>query len=155
MIKSLPSILQIILEATKQAGYWKALRRKRSGDASVLIDEIKNNLRFCKLVLEDGQDINDVFDLLSTEEFDRLRREGFDFKPLSSRKITKYKSLESTDLAYWGGKTTRELTISIYDKVKDIQVLYPRAKYSKKRRWKVRVLNIQKRILLLLKHVKP
>lgn len=153
MIESLPGILKTILEAATAAEFWKKLSRDTTGDASVLIDEIKNNLRFCRLVLEDHETIDDSIDVLSTAEFDRLRRSGFKFKALSSRKIRKHKSLENTDLAYWQGKTTRELVVSIYDKIKDIQILYPRAKHSTKRRWNVRVINIQKRILLLLKHL--
>ena len=109
---------------------------------------LRNNLRFCNLVLEDNVDIGKALSILSTKEFDRLRGEDPSFKSLSPRKIRRYKSLEGTDLAAWQGRLTGDLVENIYHKIKDLQVYYGMLGNAANRRWRIRVANIRKRILL-------
>lgn len=154
MIESTPTILESLLKAKSLAGWWANWRRRSSSNAALLIDELKNNLRFCMLVLEDDVEIGEALDILSTEQYDRLLREDPAFSALSPRKIRDFKSLENTDLASWRGKPTGELVNSVYDKIKDIKVYYPRQNDTQKRRWRVRVINLRKRILLLLRNSK-
>jgi hypothetical protein len=60
----------------------------------------------------------------------------------------------NSDLESWAGKSTSALVENIYDKIKDLKTTYKYAPHSEKRRWKVRVINIQKRILLLVNHMR-
>lgn len=150
----MPKILESLLKAKSLAGLWASWRKRSSSNAALLIDELKNNLRFCMLVLEDDVDIGEALDILSTRQYDRLLREDPSFSALSPRRIRDFKSLENTDLAAWRGKPTGELVNSVYDKIKDLKVYYPRQNDSQKRRWRVRVINLRKRILLLLRNSK-
>jgi len=68
-------------------------------------------------------------------------------------KITKYPSLDGTDLSSWGGKETADLIESIYEKINDIKIRFPHVSNNGKYLWGVRVNNIRKRIWLLLRHV--
>ncbi len=56
-------------------------------------------------------------------------------------------------MASWVGKSTEELIDSIYKKINKLKILYPHNKDNHKYRWNVRVQNIIKLILLLLRHV--
>ena len=154
MIETLPAVLESMLKAKSLAGDWARWRRRSHANAAVLIDELRNNLRFCNLVLEDDVDIGKALSILSTREFDRLRGEDPSFKSLSPRKIRRYKSLEGTDLAAWQGRFAGDLVENIYHKIKDLQVYYSMLGDDTNRRWRIRVANIRKRILLLLRNSK-
>ncbi len=94
-----------------------------------------------------------VVDKLSTTEYKRLSREGYNFNQLKRSKISHYESLRRTDLASWGGKETAELIDAIYEKINEIIIKFPHVGNHKNYRWGVRVNNIRKRLWLLLKHV--
>lgn len=129
--------------------WWK----KSKGDSRALIGELKDDLSYFDMVAEDGVELGDVIEKISVSEFKRLSKEGFDFNKLKKSKITKYPSLEGSDLSAWGGKNTEELIESIYEKINDLKIRFPHVSNNKKYRWGVRVNNIRKRIWLLLKHV--
>lgn len=61
--------------------------------------------------------------------------------------------MEKTDLASWAGKSTQELIENIYDKIKDLRSLYALSA-QQNRRFGPRIINIHKRILLLLRHAR-
>ena len=126
---------------------------KSKGDSRAVIGELKENLSYLDMVAMDNVPLGDVAEKLSVVEYKRLSKEGFNFNKLNKSKISKYPSLKGTDLEKWGGKETEELVISIYDKVNEIKIRFPHVGNSKKYRWGVRVINIRKRIWLLLKHV--
>ncbi len=150
---TIPTALKA-LSASGSAG--KAIarwRNKSKGDSRALIGEIKDNLSYLDIVSEDGVPLGDIVDKLSIVEYRRLSKEGFNFNKLKKSKITKYPSLQGTDLEKWGGKETEELIISIYEKINEIKIRFPHVANNKKYRWGVRVNNIRKRIWLLLKHV--
>lgn len=154
MIESVPAVLESLLKAKSLAGLWASWRKKSSGNAAQLVEELRDNLRFCTLVLEDGVEIDAALDVLSTKHYDRLLGEDPGFKSLGPNRIRRFKSLEHTDLASWQGKPTGDLVKNVYGKIKDVKVLYPRSKGGKQRRWHVRVANIRKKILLLLRNSK-
>ena len=129
--------------------WWK----KSKGDSRALIGELKDNLLYLDMIATDGVPLGNVVEKLSAVEYKRLSKEGFDFNKLKKTKISKYPSLQGTDLERWGGKETEELVVSIYDKVNEIKIRFPHVGNNQKYRWGVRVGNIRKRIWLLLKHV--
>jgi hypothetical protein len=154
MLENIPGILQSI--ATTYSGL-KALsdmRAKTRGDARSLVEELKENSRLCWLVIEEDVQSGKIIPKLSHSEFDRLNKAGFDFDALKRKKIKKYTQLNDTDLASWAGKSTHDLVENIYDKIKNIKTTYKYAPHSENRRWKARIINIQKRILLLVKHLR-
>ena len=126
---------------------------KSRGDSRAIIGELKDNLSYLDMVATDNVPLGDVAEKLSVVEYKRLSKEGFNFNKLKKSKISKYPSLKGTDLEIWSGKDTEELVISIYEKINDIKIRFPHVGTGKKYRWGVRVINIRKRIWLLLKHV--
>ena len=130
--------------------WWK----KSKGDSRALIGELKDNLSYLDMVAEDDVPLGDVAAKMSVVEYKRLSREGFNFNKLKKSKIVKYQSLRGSDLESWGGKTTEDLVVSIYDKIGELQIRFPHVANNTKYRWGVRVNNIRKRIWLLLEHVR-
>ncbi len=151
MFESMP-FLKTLGTLTTSLKAFTAWRSKKVGDIRAIIEELKENSRFCWLVLEEDIQIEEITQKLSTTEFDRLNHAGFDFNSLKKGKIAIDSPIKKTDLSSWEGKDTQALISNIYDKIKDLKAQYPFTKNSKKIQWKKRVRNIQKRILLLLKH---
>jgi len=152
MTEELPAVLKGLNTTANVVERFLTWRKRNVGDARSLVEELKQNSRILWLIAEHEASLDQVVGDLSTKTYDQLLRAGFNFDSIKNRKIARYKYLDNTDLASWQGKKTSELIASIYDKIKDIRTLYPHAKSSKKLRWRVRVLNVQKRISLLLRH---
>lgn len=152
MIENIPVLLKVYDTAEGALEAFTGWRSKTKGNVRSVIEELKENSRYFWLVIEEDVSIDSVISNLKTVEYDRLSKEGFNFNSLKKEKIPNYASLDETDLSSWQGKETEELVSNIYDKIKDLKTLYPHSKDSKKRNWKQRIKNAQKRILLLLKH---
>lgn len=153
MLENIPALLKAFGTATEALKAFTGWKSKTKGDARSVIEELKENSRYLWAVLEEDVPLEKVVSDLSTKEYDRLLKEGFDFNSLKKQKIGKHSSLDGTDLSSWQGKETQELVSNIYDKIKDLKTKYPLSKNSTKILWRRRVKNTQKRILLLLKHV--
>ncbi len=130
------------------------MNAKTRGNARALVEELKDNSRLCWLVIEDDVAVKKIIPSLSYTVYDRLNKAGFDFNALKRKKIRDYAQLKQSDLESWTGKSTHELIENIYDKIKNLKTTYKYAPDSGKHRWKARVINIQKRILLLVKHLR-
>ncbi len=153
MLENIPGILKSIATTYSGLKAFTDMRAQTRGDARSLVEELKENSRLCWLVIEEDIDVRKIIPKLSHREYDRLNKAGFDFDALQRKKIKDYNQLNDTDLASWAGKSTRALVENIYDKIKNLKVTYRYAPNSEKRRWNIRIINIQKRILLLVKHV--
>lgn len=142
--------LEGLVTAAKAMASFDAFRKQRKGDARALAEELKANSRLCFRVVEDGVAATEVVSHFSTAEFDRLNKAGFNFNALNSRRIPDYPGIEQSDLAAWPGKTTARLVDNIYDKIKTLQSIHHfKPEHPQLRR---RIINIHKRILLLLRH---
>jgi hypothetical protein len=153
MLENIPLALKSIASTASTLKAFTDWRSRTKGDVRALIEELKENARYCWLVLEQDIDPGAIIPKLSTDEYDRLSKSGFSFNVLKRRSIARMDSLQGTDLSSWQGKSTEALIANIYDKIKDIKTLYPYISEKQNIQWKTRIANIQKRILLLLKHV--
>lgn len=150
MLESLVSAFQGLVTAARAMASFDALRKGRKGDVRALIDELRENSRLCFRVVSDGVDHRAVIPRFSTAAFDRLNHAGFDFDTLQPRRIERLPGLAATDLAAWPGKRTSELIENIYEKIKELRSLHefrPDGAFNRRR-----LINIHKRILLLLRH---
>lgn len=150
---SIPTVLKTISDTgaavSSLTGWWK----KAKGDSRAVVGELKDNMSYLDMVVEDGVELGEVFEKLCVDEYKRLAKEGFNFNTLKGGKISQHEALEGTDLAAWSGKTTEELIESIYDKLIELKIRYPHVRKNKHYRWTARVNNIRKRIWLLFRHV--
>ena len=152
MLESILPARAGLVNTAKAMASFDAFRKGKKGDVRALVEELKENSRLCFRVVKENVDHKLVIPKLSTVEFDRLNKAGFDFGALKSQKIAALPGLEKTDLAAWIGKSTAELVQNIYDKVKDLKSLHefkPDGPANRRR-----LINIHKRLLLLLHHVR-
>ena len=133
---------------------WDASIKKRKGNSRVLLSELKKNHIQIKMFLEHEIPLQEVVSDLVVSEYERLQREGFEFDDIKSKKIASSKRLQSSELESWIGKPTGELIDSIYEKIIELKMMYPKLENSSKFRGAVRARNIGKRISLLLEHVR-
>jgi hypothetical protein len=153
MLEAISPVLTLITTAAKAMHWFSDLRKQTRGDVRALIEELKENSRLCFRVVEDGIAPEEIIPKYSTAVFDRLNESGFDFNAVKRKDIPMYEGMENTDLASWKGKTTQALIGNIYDKIKDIRSLHASSAKAK-RRIGPRIINIHKRLLLLLRHAR-
>ncbi|MFZ6673397.1 hypothetical protein [Undibacterium sp. Xuan67W] len=153
MIENILPFLNVISTAAKAMQWFRDVSAKNKGEVRALIEEIKENSRLCFRVVQDKVPPADVIPAFSTVVFDRLNAGGFDFDSVQRQAIPAYEGIEKSDLASWAGKPTGKLIENIYDKIKDMRSLHT-FKAQDNRLWSRRILNIHKRILLLLRHTR-
>jgi len=153
MLESIPTALNLLTSLAKAMDWFTDLRKQTRGDVRALIEELKENSRLCFRVVEDGVAPEEVISHFSTATFDRLNESGFDFNAVRRCDIPAFEGMENTDLATWAGKSTQDLIVNIYDKIKDLRSLHALATLQN-RRLGPRIINIHKRILLLLRHIR-
>ncbi len=95
MIENIPALLKAFDTAKSTLSAFTGWKSKSKGDARSIIEELKENSRYLWLVLEENVDLTKVVKKLSTKEYDRLLKEGFDFNNLKNKKIAKYASLKT------------------------------------------------------------
>ena len=154
MLENIPAVLKSLATAGSALKAFADMRARTRGEARAIVEELKENSRLCWLVIEEGVPVERIIPDLSSQEYDRLNRAGFDFDALKRKKINALRGLQDSDLASWTGKPTSALVENIYDKIKNLKTTYRHAPHSEKRRWRARIINIQKRILLLLEHAR-
>ncbi|MDO8990476.1 MAG: hypothetical protein Q7U91_12685 [Sideroxyarcus sp.] len=153
MLETISPVLSLITTAAKAMHWFADLRKQTKGEVRALIEELKENSRLCFRAVEDGIAPEEIIPKFSTAVFDRLNESGFDFNAVKRKDIPLYEGMENTDLASWADKSTHALIESIYDKIKDIRSLHATSAKAK-RRFGPRIINIHKRLLLLLRHAR-
>lgn len=152
MIESVLPFLKVISTASKAMAWFSDIRQKTKGDVRALVEELKENSRLCFLVVESNVAPEDVIPKLSTVVFDRLNENGFDFGAVKRSNIPHFEGIDKTNLASWVDKPIGMLIESIYDKIKNLRLMHVHNVDSQQ--WRRRIINIHKRILLLLRHAK-
>ena len=154
MVDSIVKIFSGLSTAAKAAEAFKTLLRKRRGDQRVLLEEIKHNLGLCWMVVESGTDPMKVVPEMSTKEYDRILRTGFEFNSLKRGRIRSNPKYKGTELSSFVGKQTSYLIENIYDKIKDLKRRYKIDRDNPKIRWSTSIISLQKRMLLLMQHLR-
>jgi hypothetical protein len=152
-IATLFSTLSTAADTTKA---FKELVQNKRGDARLLLEELKKNATLCWLVVEREVEPQTAIEKMVTTSYDRLLEKGFDFNNLSPRKkkIRSVARLEDSDLASFLGNDVARLVESIYDRIKEMQLVHQVDPDNEKIDWNRRVINLHKRILLLMSHLR-
>jgi hypothetical protein len=154
MIESIAAIFSGLSSAASTAEVFKKLLRGKKGDTRAFLEEVKENLGLCWMVVERDTDPMNIIRELATLEYDRLLRAGFNFNSLSRKKIQGNPRLAESDLSSFIGKETDDLVENIYDKIKTLKLIYRVDEDNPRIRWRRRIVNVQKRMLLLMEHLR-
>ena len=128
--------------------------KRRKGKSRLLLEELKENQDLCLMVLGEGTDPMLVLPKLKADYYNQLLAEGFNFNSVKREKISTREKLEKSDLSYLIGKSTGFLIEDIYDKVKELQRRFEIDKNNRKIQWRRRIINLYKRIVLLVDHLR-
>jgi len=153
MIKELSTIFAGLSTARKTAAAIEVFLKGKKGDTRALIEELKGNLTLCWLVEERGTDPINVIPEFETSEYDRILRTDFNFNTLQKKKIRRSNHLKASDLAFLIGRKTEFLIVNIYDNTKRMKKIYKADKDNPTIRWRMRIINLHRRMLLLIKHL--
>ena len=153
MLEDLSSLFAALSSAEKTAKVLKELLKGTKGDRRALLEELKENLTLCWLVVEQGTAPDKVIPAFKTSEYDRLNKTDFNFNSLQKKKIRRSAQLEASELASLIGKKTADLIINIYDKIKTLKQAHDVDSTNTRIRWHLRILNLHRRMLLLIKHL--
>jgi hypothetical protein len=154
MIESITAIFTGLSSAASTAEAFTRLLRGKKGDTQALLEEVKANLDLCWMVVERDTELARIIPELTTLEYDRLLRAGFNFNSLSRKKIQGNPRLAESDLSSFIGKETKDLVENIYDKIKTLKLIYRVDEDNPRIRWRRRIVNVQKRMLLLMEHLR-
>ncbi len=130
-----------------------ASKKTARGNTRRLLNELKHNNTVMSLFADGEIDAAAVAASLTTAVFNELDHAGFDFGVIGPRKIYVSESLNQRGLGSWTGKTPEDLLINIYDKIKDFVLRHHITDGSTTYRWSVRIVNIQLRLILLLRNI--
>lgn len=154
MLEWIPVALKGVDTFEKTSKTLSALTKGKKGAKRAFLDEIRHNSTVCWLYLNRDADLAQVMSELKHDIYDQLSVQGFDFNSVKKGKIKSHPSLKRSDLKYFLEKNTEDLVGIIYQRIKDLKLTYKLSPDNPKNRFPVRVRNIQKRILLLLRHMK-
>jgi len=154
MLEWIPVALKGVDTLEKSGKTLSRLIKGKRGAKRALLDEIRHNSTACWLALNRDADLARVITELKHDIYDRLSAQGFDFNSLKKGKIKSHPSLKKSDLKYIVGKRTEDLIDNIYQRIKDLKLTHKLSPDNPKNRFPVRLKNIQKRILLLINHLK-
>lgn len=153
MIEALKDLFVSISSAAKGLQVFQKLMQGKRGESLILIEELKENLGLCWMVVARETEPFKIIPELTFKEYDQLLRQGFNFNVLYRKPIEQDEKLAQTELSHFIGQETAFLIENIYDKIKELKRIYRVDRNNPKIRWRTRILNIHKRLLLLLWHL--
>ncbi len=150
MLDWLPAALRGVDTADKTGRTIRGLLRGRKGANRALLDEVRHNASVCWCFLDAEADLDRSVSALRHEVYDRLAESGHDFNSLARGRIKNDPSLDGSELQSLQGKRTEDLLAAIYQRIKALRLAHELG--ARPLRYTARFRNIQRRILLLLKH---
>lgn len=128
----------------------------RKGEARLLLEELKRNSTLSWLVVRREVEPQKIIPQLSAKFYDQLLEKGYNFNNISpkNRKIAGNEALENSDLASFIGRDVAHLVEGIYDRIKEIQLIFQVDPANRHIDWNRRIINLHKRMLLLMWHLR-
>ncbi len=128
------------------------LLKGQRGTKRKLLLELQRNLELISLHTEGETPIEKVIPKLQTREFEQALNQNYNFANLQKGKIGE-KVIETPFERQYLGWTTEALISNIFLKIKTLQDILEIDPQNQEYRKSVRLINIRKMIILLLKHI--
>ena len=156
VLETFSTLFSTLGTATNTAKVFKELIGNNRGDARLLLEELKRNATLCWLAVDRESDQRKIIPQLSVKVYDQLLEKNFDFNSLSPRrkKVQGNTRLQDSDLSPFIGKDVANLMEGIYDRIKEMQLIFQVDPDNEHIDWNRRIINLHKRILLLMSHLK-
>ncbi len=156
VLDTISTLFSTLGNAASTAKAFSELVQNNKGGARLLLEELKRNSTLTWLAVEREVEPLKIIPELSANAYDRLLEKNYNFNELSPKrkKVRGNASLQDSDLASYIGKDTATLVEGIYDRLKELQVIFKVDPGNKRIDWSRRVINLHKRILLLMVHLR-
>ena len=156
VLETISTLFSSLGTAASTTKAFKELLLNNKGDARLLLEELKHNSTLAWLAVERQVQPQKIIPELSTQAYDQLLKKNYNFNALSprKRKVLGSSNLEDSDLASFIGKDVATLVEGIYDRIKEMQLICRVDPENRRIDWNRRVINLQKRILLLMVHLR-
>jgi hypothetical protein len=156
-LETISTLFSALGTAANTAKAFKELLANKKGEIRLLLEELKKNSTLSWLVVNREVEPPKVIPQLSTKAYDRLLEEGYNFNdlvPPRKRIVRGDARFEDSDLASFIGKDVANLVEGIYDRIKEMQVIFQVDPGNERIDYNRRVINLHKRILLLMFHLR-
>jgi len=156
VLETLSTLFSTLGSAASTAKAFQELLVGRKGEVRLLLEELKKNATLCWLVVDRQVEPQKVILQFETKVYDSLLAKDYNFNALSPRrrKIEGSASLAGSDLASFVGRDVAFVVENLYDRIKEMQTIFQVDPGNARIDWGRRVLNLHKRILLLMLHLR-
>ena len=157
VLETLSTLFSTLGSAASTTKAFKELLVSNKGEARLLLEELKKNATLSWLAVERQVEPQKIIPQLETKVYDRLLEKNYNFNDLSPKKkrILGTASLKNSDLAPFIGREVAFLVEAIYDRIKEMQTIFQVDPCNARIDWSRRVINLHKRILLLMLQLRP
>lgn len=123
------------------------------GRKRMLLLELQSNIELIFSYGKSDLPINSVVAKLETKEMEDALKSGFDLNSLQRDKVQESTAGNESQYQRYIGWTTEKLFSNIYVKIRDLQAAVEMDPDNVRIRKRVRLINVLKLMLLLMKHV--
>ena len=151
---SITSFFSGLSSAASAAKIIQSLLKDTRGTRRAILLELRKNMDLLYLFLDDESKYKSVINRLETTAYTSASGSGFDFNSIKKGKVSKKIPGEVKQLQPYAGWSTEELFENIYLRIHQLKNIIEIAPESKKFRLNVRLKNLHKMMVLLIKHIK-
>ena len=151
---SLANFFSGLSSAASAAKIIQSLLKDTRGTKRSILLELRKNMDLLYLFLNDESKYKTVINKLDTRVYMSASESGFDFNTIKKGKVSVRLLSDVKQLKPYAGWTTEELFDNIYLRINQLKNIVEIAPDSKNFRLNVRLKNLHKMMVLLVKHVK-
>jgi hypothetical protein len=148
------TILQGINTTASVINALNTLIKGTKGTRRALLLELQSNIRLIMLYADGGAPIDKVIKKLDVSQCKAALESNFNFNSLKRGRVQRAVTQGTPQYKAYAGWTTERLFSNIYLKVRDLQNIVEIDPGNKRFRKNVRLLNVLKLMLLLLRHLR-
>ena len=136
------------------ASTFQSLLKNTRGTQRALLLELQTNINLLNLFIDDTARTTTIIKKLNVTEYEKAVKSDFNFKDLKKTRVSGRLVLNVKSLQTYAGWQTEQLFENIYLKIHQLKSIIEIDPENKNFRLSVRLKNLHKRMILLLKHIK-
>lgn len=148
------SILSGLSNVTSVLSTLNGLLKGSRGIQRTLLLELEGNIRLILLSVKGGTPLEKIVPRLETASLHKAMESGFNFNSLKSGKVKPKAVGDAPQMQSYVGWTTEKLFANVYLKIRDLQHIVEIDATNENFRTGVRLQNILKMMLLLVRHIR-
>ena len=136
------------------ASTFQSLLKNTRGTQRALLLELQKNINLLNLFIDDTSRTAIIIKKLNVAEYEKVAKSDFNFKDLKKTRVSGRLVLNIKSLQPYAGWQTEQLFENIYLKIHQLKSIVNISPDDKNFRLSVRLKNLHKIMILLLKHIK-